>query len=102
MKHLLTSLVVGLPIVGCTSAWAALAPNYQRLAELQAVLAHPGIVGTFQTSQPIERIEYLGPDLYRVRAGNCHVDARIVSLPASNGMVGPRRFSVEPGKPSCS
>lgn len=85
-----------------TAAWAALAPNYQRMAELQAVLTHPGVIAAFKVSQPIDRIEYLKPDLYRVSAGACHVDVKIVSKPNDTGMVGARQFAVEPGKPICS
>lgn len=95
---LIGALVVA---AGSTTAWAALAPNYQRLAELQAVLAHPGVVGAFKVSQPIDKVEYVKPDLYRVSAGACHVDARIVPKPNKTGMVGPRQFTVEAGKPVC-
>jgi hypothetical protein len=82
-------------------ASAALAPNYQRLAELRAVLGHPGVAAAFGVSEPIDRIEYAGPDLYRVTAGRCHVDVRIVSLPVPNGMVGPRRFEARAGQRVC-
>lgn len=88
-------------VVSGTAAWAALAPNYQRLAELQAVLAHPGVVGAFKVSEPIDKVEYVKPDLYRVTAGACHVDAKIIPKPNKTGMVGPRQFTVEAGKPVC-
>jgi len=100
MKRLSTTLALLLSF-GC-GAQAALAPNYQRLAELQAVLAHADVIGAFPVSQPIDRIEYREPDLYRVTAGSCRLDVKIVSKPAASGMVGPRQFSVEPGKPVCS
>jgi hypothetical protein len=79
-------------------ASAALPPNYQRLAELRAVLAHPA----FGSMQPIDRIAYVGQDLYRVTAGRCHVDVRIVDLPTPRGMVGARRFEARPGRRICS
>jgi hypothetical protein len=100
MKRL--STILGFALAAFPSAgWAALAPNYQRLAELQAVLAHSAVIGAFPVGQPIDKVEYKGPDLYRVTAGSCHLDVRIVSRPNVSGMVGPRQFTVEPGKPSC-
>jgi hypothetical protein len=80
---------------------AALAPNYQRLVELQAVLEHPGVIGAFGGMEPIDRIEYAGPDLYRVTAGRCRLDVRIVGLPMPRGMVGARHFEARPGRKMC-
>jgi hypothetical protein len=80
---------------------AALAPNHQRLAELRAVLDDPGVTTALGASEPVERIEYVRPDFYRVRAGRCRVDVAIVSLPTPRGIVGPRRFGVRPGKRVC-
>jgi hypothetical protein len=96
----------GLIAMGCTAlaaipAAAALAPNYQRLAELRAVLDNPGVTNALGTSDPIGRVEYVRPDLYRVTAGRCHVDVAIVGLPMPRGMVGPRRFEVRPGRKVC-
>ena len=82
-------------------AQAALPPNYQRLAELRAVLGHPGVAGAFGMNQPIDRIEYAGPDLYRVSARACYVDVRIVTLPTPRGLVGGRRFEARPGRLAC-
>jgi hypothetical protein len=82
-------------------AAAALAPNYQRLVELQAVLEHPGVIGAFGTMEPIDRVEYASPDLYRVTAGRCRLDVRIVGLPMPRGMVGARRFEARPGRKVC-
>lgn len=82
-------------------ATAALPPNYQRIAELNAVLAHPGVAGAFGMMQPIERIEYVRTDLYRVTAGRCHIDVAIVGLPVPRGMVGARRFEARPGRRVC-
>lgn len=82
-------------------ASAALPPNYQRLAELRAVLALDNVAGAFGVMQPIQRIEYLRPDLYRVTAGRCHIDVRIVDLPTPRGMVGARRFEARPGRRVC-
>lgn len=82
-------------------AVAALPPNHQRLAELRAVLAHPDVARAFGTNQPIDGIEHLRTDLYRVTAGRCHVDVAIVSLPTPRDVVGPRRFEARPGEKVC-
>jgi len=81
-------------------ASAALPPNYQRLAELRAVLALPA-VGTAFGIEPIERIELVRPDLYRVSAGRCHLDVRIVDLPTPRNVVGARRFEARAGRTVC-
>lgn len=86
--------------LGATPAAAALPPQYQRLAELRAVLNHPGVTGAF-ASVPIERIEYVRTDLYRVSAGPCHLDVRIVDLPTPRNVVGGRRFEARPGQRVC-
>ena len=91
----LTAILTALP------AAAALPPNYQRLAELRAVLEHPGVAGAFGVMEPIDRLEYVAPDLYRVTAGRCHLDVRIVGLPMPNGMVGARRLEARPGERVC-
>ena len=80
---------------------AALPPQHQRAAELRAVLDHPGVVGAFG-STPIERIEYLRTDLYRVTAGRCRVNVTIVDLPTPSGVVGGRRFEARPAAPVCA
>jgi hypothetical protein len=87
--------------IAAAPAQAALAPNYQRLAELRAVLDHPGLITAFGTMEPIDRIDHAGPDLYRVTAGRCHVDVRIIDLPMPRGMVGARRFEARPGRRVC-
>jgi hypothetical protein len=81
-------------------AQAALPPWHQRAAELRAVLNAPGLVEAFGNAL-IERVEYAGVDLYRVSAGRCHVDARIVDLPVPRGVVGGRRFEVRLGRRVC-
>ena len=82
-------------------ASAALPPQYQRAAELRAILDDTDIVDLFGIGRLIERIEFVEPDLYRVTSGNCHLEVRIVDKPAASGMVGPRQFEVEPGELIC-
>jgi cytochrome c5 len=79
---------------------AALPPQHQRMAELRAVLEHQSVTAAFG-STPIERVEYVRRDLYRVSAGRCHA-ARIVDLPMPRNVAGPRRFEVRIGERICA
>jgi hypothetical protein len=81
-------------------AAAALPPQYQRMAELRAVLDDDRVAEAFG-SAPIERIEYVRSDLYRVTAGRCRVDVALVDRPAPAGIAGPRSFAVKAGRKVC-
>jgi hypothetical protein len=88
----------------CLAAWPAgaeLPPNHQRLAELRAVLNHPGVAAAFGVSELVERVEYVRTDLYRVTVGRCHIDVAIIGLPMPRGVVGGRRFEARPGRRVC-
>ena len=87
--------------LGAMPAAAALAPNYQRLAELNAVLNDSHVAAAFGMT-PIDRVEYLSPDLYRATAGRCHIDVRIIGLPMPRNMVGARRFETRAGQRICA
>jgi hypothetical protein len=101
MRPFTLLVAVAMFLAASLPASAALAPQYQRAAELRAILDDTGIVDLFGIDRPIERIEYVEPDLYRVTSGSCHVDVRIVDKPNVSGMVGPRQFEVEPGELVC-
>ena len=79
---------------------AALPPQYQRSAELKAIVADGGIANAFGGA-PIERVEYMRTDLYRVSAGACRLDVAIVDLPTPADVAGPRRFAVRAGRKVC-
>src|SRR5688572_18017278 len=102
MRICLSLAVAGAAALASVPAQAALPPQYQRLAELRAVLAHPGVTGAFGVADPIDRVEYVRPDLYRVTGGRCQLDVRIIGLPMPRGMVGGRRFEARPGRRVCS
>jgi hypothetical protein len=82
-------------------ASAALPPQYQRAAELKAILDHAELAGAFPQGQPIDRVEFVRPDLYRVTAGTCFLYAQIVGKAMPAGMVGARQFDVELSKVDC-
>jgi hypothetical protein len=101
MPTLLRLAALAAPVLAALPAAAALPPNYQRLAELKAVLAHPQVGQAFGL-EPIGRIEYVRRDVYRLSAGRCHLDIAIVDLPTPRDMAGPRRFEARPGPKVCA
>ena len=88
-------------VVLCSAtAMAALPPQYQRLAELRAILNDSRVVGAF-TSHPIDKIERIAEDLYRLTAGTCTMDVAIKDDPSRAGVVGPRSFFIDPAQMAC-
>lgn len=82
-------------------AAAALAPNYQRLAEMRAILDNPEVQAAFDVRRPIEGLTYLGPDHYQASGGGCHLDIRLIGVAMPDGMVGARRLKVQAGRLAC-
>ncbi len=99
MRARIVTVVAAAAALLSMPAVAALPPQYQRAAELRAVI--DATVDVLGIEHPIERIELVEPDLYRVTSGPCQVDARIVDKPQASGMVGPRQFEVQPGNLVC-
>lgn len=94
-------LLVGAVIsASISSSWAALAPNYQRLAELQAILGEAAVTEALK-ARPIDRIEFIKTDLYRVTAGPCQADIALADLPQEAGRVGPRQFTLKVVASAC-
>jgi hypothetical protein len=88
-------------VVLCSAtAMAALPPQYQRLAELRAILNDSRVVGAF-TSGPIDKIERIAEDLYRLTAGTCTMDVAIKDNPSRVNVVGPRSFFIDPAQMTC-
>ena len=67
---------------------AAMVPlNLQQRNTLRAIIDHPGLASFF----PINRIELIAPGRWRVTAGRCHIDVRMVpARPPYFGLTGPR------------
>lgn len=90
-------------LTAATEARAALPPYWQRLREFQAILDSNELSEKLQ-GHPIDRIERPADDLYRIQAGPCTLDIRIVDDPAAStkpAMPGPRNFHIEAGKAAC-
>lgn len=98
MRLALATAIAG----SATIASAALPPKYQRLRELEAVLAAPEVTNAFPDSELIQSIDYLRSDLYRVRSAKCRLDVTLKDIPMLDGMVGPRQFAVKPGRIICT
>lgn len=101
MRILLAALACAAALSAGAAAWAALPPAYQRAAEFKAIAESATVAGAFDGA-PIEKIEFLEEDLYRVTAGRCHLDVAIVSKPLDEGLVGPRQFEIRPGHVVCA
>ena len=101
MRNLSASAALAAAMLAAWPAAGALPPKYQRLAELRAVLDNRD-VGEALGDTPVDSITYVRTDLYRVTAGRCRVEARIVSLPMPDGVVGARRFEVRAGQRVCT
>ena len=99
MRPDLRFLVLG-PALAAIPVSAALPPQYQRAAELKAVIADPRVANAFG-GVPVERVEYVRTDLYRVSAGACRLDVAIVDLPTPPDVSGGRRFAVRAGRRVC-
>jgi hypothetical protein len=90
----------GAVILAAQPVAAEVAPKYQRLREMRAVLEHPGVADAFGEAL-VDRIEFVRRDLYRVHSGRCQLDAAIVGQPTPSGWAGPRRFEVRVGRKTC-
>lgn len=103
----MTARILSLLLAATLFPWpaeAALPPQYQRANELKAILDNLGIIEAFGISHPIEKIERVGEDLYRVTSGPCSMEVAIKDDPGRHhaaGWAGPRAFVVEPGRLVC-
>jgi hypothetical protein len=96
----LVGFVSATSVAFCSTVMAALPPQYQRLAELRAILDDSRVVGAF-TGRPIDKIERIAEDLYRLTAGTCSMDVAIKDNPSGATVIGPRRFLIDPGQMAC-
>lgn len=99
-KLAILAALATLSVVSASPGLAALAPNYERLRQIERVVGAPDLVAALGTD-PVDRIEAVGPATYRVTAGKCAVEARIVFGDMPAGMVGPSPLSVRFGKRVC-
>jgi hypothetical protein len=82
-------------------ALAALPPQYQRQAELVAIIQDRAVEQALQ-DEPINAVRMTGVDAYEVTSESCKVMVGIVDTPAAEGIVGPRQFAVMVTAATCT
>lgn len=99
MKRLASILI--LVLAGTMPSLAALPPQFQRQAEIEAVLK--AAVEILGVQKLVDGVSLVAPDRYEVRFGECTMMVRIIDLPNKRGeaMAGPRQFSAMPEAPRC-
>jgi hypothetical protein len=90
-------LGIGAAMLAAVPAAAMVPVNMQRRAELRAVIDLPALL----TLGAIDRIERIAPDLWRVSAGRCHIDVRILARPPISPGLTPPRFEPRSGQRIC-
>jgi hypothetical protein len=91
-------VLFGLVWPGLTSA--ALAPNYERQREINAIVSSPQLNQKLANGV-IQGIEAQGDSTYRVWSTNCSVIVTLVTVSAAPGVAGPRQFTIQVGDPQC-
>ncbi|MEO5755389.1 MAG: hypothetical protein ABIQ51_00890 [Mesorhizobium sp.] len=94
-------LVAAILLIGAAAASAALPPYWQRKAEIDAITGSRDLARRLERHGPIDAIEHLGDDRYRVRAGACALDVFVVDDASAEPMPGPRKFKLRMGKLVC-
>ncbi len=93
-------------IAGClffalaSPASAALAPEYQRQREIQAVITNPEVREALK-GHPISAVTWTGDDRVEVTGGACTVKVSIVGTGKPGDPPGPRKFAVEVTSAGC-
>jgi hypothetical protein len=92
-----TAFGLGAALLATVPAAAMVPVNIQQRGHLRAIIDLPSLVDFF----PITRIELIAPHVWRLTAGRCHIDVRMVSSgwPA-HGLTGPR-FEPRAGRRVC-
>ena len=79
-------ICVGTAMLAAGPAAAMVPVNLQQRGHLRAIIDLPALVDFF----PIDRIELIAPHTWRLTAGRCHVDVRMVAGPwPAHGLTGP-------------
>ncbi len=78
-------------------AAAMVPPRIQQRNQLRTIIDLPALADFF----PVDRIERLAPDLWRVSAGRCHIDVRMVPRPRTGRGLLPPRIEPVAGRRVC-
>lgn len=90
-------LGTGAALLAAAPAAAMVPVNIQQRGHLRAIIDLPALGNFF----PINRIELIGPNVWRLTAGRCHIDVTMVVVPSPNpGLTGPS-FRPRAGRRVC-
>lgn len=78
-------------------AAAMVPPHIQQRNQLRTLIDLPALANFF----PINRIELIAPDTWRVTAGRCHIDVRMVPRQRTGRGLLPPRIELQPGRRVC-
>jgi len=94
------ALAIVFALTGADIASAALAPNYERLRELEAILGDQDLIQKLGI-QPIVAIEATGSSIYTVRTEKCTVAVTLAGAANAPAIPGPWQFTIQVGEPQC-
>ncbi|HYD12411.1 MAG TPA: hypothetical protein VEC11_06160 [Allosphingosinicella sp.] len=87
MRSGLVALGMGAALLAAGPAAAAVPANMQQRGQLRQIIDLPALADFF----PVTRLELVAADTWRLTAGRCHVDVRMVAVRwRGEGLLGPR------------
>lgn len=95
MMRMIPALAGLVSVLAPMSAQAALPPQWQRAAELEAVIK----AGTEALDAPIESVTLIWDMVYAVTHDECQVQIQVVYLPQDTP--GPQKFEIKVGEKTC-
>ena len=90
--------VTGVTMLAALPAAAMVPPRIQQRNQLRTIIDLPALANFF----PVSRIELIRPDTWRVTAGRCHIDVRLVPRPRTGRGLLPARIEPQAGRRVCS
>jgi hypothetical protein len=99
-QSLIAGCAVLLALARADIAAAALAPNYERLRELGAILGSDDVMQKLN-HEVVNGIEVTGGGGYRVWTARCSVTVKLVGTANVPAIPGPWQFTIQVGEPQC-
>ena len=91
-------LGMSVALLAALPAAAMVPPRIQQRNQLRTIIDLPTLADFF----PISRMELIRPDTWRVTAGRCHIDVRLVPRPRTGRGLLPMRIEPQAGRRVCS
>jgi hypothetical protein len=89
---------LGAALLAALPAAAMVPPHIQQRNQLHAILDLPALATFF----PVSRIELIAPGTWRVTAGRCHIDIRMVPRERTGRGLLPPRIEPQAGRRICT